>query len=175
MIALKTRVALNALTATADIVRPMAISPSPSASARSADHEVDKEELREAVHHHRRDVRRGMERVAELIVERGKKHDWTKLNFFDEYFDHFKKMQAQGLDDVHWANDYHFKYERHHIEASPREDVNLIDILEHLIDGIVAGKGRYGRYKADDISSITLQKAYKNTQAMLADMVQVGG
>lgn len=178
MIRTNNRVVLNALGATTDERKRMTIHPSPSASASTATHIVGREELRDAVRQHRRDVRRGMERLADLIRERGAKHDWTKMDFFDEYFAHFNAKQKGEIRDSDWrlsdwAQHFHTRYERHHVEEAPPDDINLIDIIEHLVDGVVAGKGRGGEYKADTLRPGLLEKAYANTQKLIADMVEV--
>ena len=168
----------NALAMTSDEHKRMVIRPTPSASASTATHAVGKEELREAVVAHRRDVRRGMERMAEIIRKRGAKHDWTKMEFFDEYYDHFAAKQKGEVRESDWrlsdwAAHYHTRYERHHIEDAPPEDINLIDVIEHIVDSVVSGKGRGGHFNADILRPGLLDKAYANTQKMLADMVEV--
>ena len=69
----------------------------------------------------------------------------------------------------------HQGVERHHFnqpEFVP-EDVNLIDILDQIIDGVMAGMARSGSYRQEFISSELLEKAYKNTVQLLLDHINV--
>lgn len=150
------------------------IRPSPSASVSTADHPLTEAELRRATEAHIDDVRRGMLYLANLIRERGHRHDWSKLRYFPSYYRQFAKTQETGVRDPGWYNRVHRRHERHHVEdPASREDINLIDILEHIVDGVMAGKGRSGEYKADTLMSGLLERAYANTQKLVSGAVRV--
>ncbi|HRT03161.1 MAG TPA: hypothetical protein P5513_04420 [Candidatus Diapherotrites archaeon] len=48
--------------------------------------EVSKEELLNSSQHHINDVRQGITWFIEELVERGQKHDFTKLKYINEYY-----------------------------------------------------------------------------------------
>lgn len=47
-----------------------------------------------------------------------------------------------------------------------------IDVLEHIVDGVMAGIGRSGEYRQDPPPVGLLEKAYANTQKLIASMVE---
>ena len=165
----------NALRANRKAVRNAAIviQPSPSADTRSADHIISEDELRRSTEMHIDDVRRGMEYLAKALRERGKSHDWTKLRHFPSFYKQFSEAQKSGCWGNGWYDRIHCKMERHHIEDSCPEDVTLIDILEHIVDGVMAGKARSGEYRQDVLGSGVLERAYANTQRLMCDAVRV--
>ena len=63
--------------------------------------------------------------------------------------------------------------ERHHLNESCPEDVNLIDVLEMVIDCSVAGLARSGNIFPINISNEILQKAIENTKQMIIDNVEI--
>lgn len=145
---------------------------SSSASVGTADHMISKSELRTAALQHINDVARGLKFIAGLIKEAGENHDHTKIEKFEDYFNYFRKAQETGVKSWEWCNEIHAKEERHHIEQYHHEDVNLIDVLEHIVDGVMAGIGRSGEYTPDNIPSELLVKAYRNTQNLVAGLVR---
>ena len=149
------------------------IRPSPSADTRSATHLISEEELRKSTEMHISDVKQGMQYLAELIKDRGDRHDWTKLQYFASFYKQFTQAQKTGCWGNGWYDKTHCVYERHHIEDGCPEDVNLIDILEHIVDCVMAGKARAGEFKLDILGAGILEQAYANTQKMLADAVRV--
>lgn len=167
----------NALRATRKAVRNAAavvIMPSPSADTRSADHPVTEDELRESTTMHIDDVRRGMEWLAGLLREAGERHDWTKLRYFPSFYRQFSEAQKTGCWGNGWYDRIHTKKERHHLEDGCPEDVTLIDVLEHIVDGVMAGKARKGEYTPDVLGAGLLERAYANTQKMISGAVRVG-
>jgi len=60
----------------------------------------------------------------------------------------------------------HITQERHHLHNCP-EDVTLIDVIESLIDCVMAATARKGYYREGPMDIEILQKAYLNTAKML--------
>ena len=168
-------VVANALRANRKAVRNSAIviQPSPSADTRSADHVVTEDELRRSTEMHIDDVRRGMEWLAEALRERGESHDWTKLRYFPSFYRQFSEAQRSGCWGNGWYDRIHCVKERHHVEDGCPENINLIDILEHIVDGVMAGKARSGEYRQDVLGAGMLERAYANTQKLISDVVSV--
>ena len=48
-----------------------------------------------------------------------------------------------------------------------------MDVLEQIVDGVMAGMARTGRYEPRPLDPLLLQRAYDNTAKMLAEHVQV--
>ena len=69
----------------------------------------------------------------------------------------------------------HQKVERHHLKDKKhiQKNVNLLDILEMIVDGVMAGLARSGEYREESIPPDLLQKAYKNTIKLLLNNVEV--
>lgn len=49
----------------------------------------------------------------------------------------------------------------------------LIDILDQIVDGVMAGLARSGTYRQEPISEDLLMKAYRNTVDLLVSHVEV--
>lgn len=170
------RVVANAMAAGRRKARNAAeiiIRPSPSADTRSADHVVTEDELRDSTQMHIDDVRKGLDYIIKLLKDRGRRHDWTKMDYFPSFYKQFSEAQKTGCWGNGWYDDIHVRQERHHVEDHAHPDVNLIDIIEHIVDGVMAGKARSGEYRQDVLGSGILERAYANTQKMLADAVAV--
>lgn len=176
MIASDNPVVANAMIAHGGAVRnaqKIVICPSPSADTRSADRLVTTEELTASTEQHIDDVRRGMEYVAKLCREAGKDHDWTKLRYMPSFYEQFSRAQKTGVWGNGWYDKIHTIQERHHLNDRVPKDVNLIDVLEHIVDCVMAGKARAGEFKPDLLGAGVLERAYMNTQKMISDAVVV--
>lgn len=171
----KNRTVANAVAATrkARNAAEIVIKPSPSADTRSADHIVTMDELRTSTEMHIDDVRRGLAWLGKLLKERGDRHDWTKIEHMQEFYDQFSEAQKTGCWGNGWYDKIHCVEERHHVEDACPKDVNLIDILEHIVDGVMAGMARSGSYHQDVLGEGILERAYANTQKLVRDAVQV--
>lgn len=170
------RVVANAMAAGRRKARNAAeiiIRPSPSVDTRSADHVVTEDELRDSTQMHIDDVRKGLDYIIKLLKDRGRRHDWTKMEYFPSFYKQFSEAQKTGCWGNGWYDDIHVRQERHHVEDHAHPDVNLIDIIEHIVDGVMAGKARSGEYRQDVLGSGILERAYANTQKMIADAVAV--
>ena len=147
-----------------------------NADSRTANSELSKTTLLESTEIHRNDVKRLMDCMSEIIVKKGENHDWTKIEYFDEFADEVLKPHTDDeFKNAHWYQNHIFE-ERHHLNANCPVDVNLFDCLELIADCIVAGKGRAGRLtpaylKLKDPS--ILERAYWNTVKLLDDIVEI--
>ena len=149
------------------------VNPSPSADTRSADHAITEKELRDSTAMHRDDVKRGMDWLAEKLRGQGRRHDWTKESYFAEFYDQFSKAQKAGEWGKGWYDEIHLVKERHHLDNGGPEDVTLLDVLEQIVDGVMAGMARTGKYVPRPLDAEVLRRAYDNTQKMIAGAVRV--
>lgn len=131
---------------------------------------VTVEQLEQQSWQHINDVRAGMEMLATMLLEAGRRHDHTKIERIAEFFADFKT----GFKQTDWWIG-HQKDERHHFNNAEyvRDDVNLIDVLEQIVDGVMAGLARSGKYRCEPPSSELLQKAYENTAKLLLSHTSV--
>lgn len=102
--------------------------------------------------------------------ESGKNHDYTKIDSIDEFYNDFKT----GFKKTDWWK-MHQNKERHHFNTKKyiKKDINLIDVLEQIVDGVMAGMARSGKYREENLSSKLLLKAYKNTAKLLLDNLKI--
>ena len=146
------------------------------ADSRTAPEDITKEKLYTATMNHIQDVEKGMEWFAEKIHEAGLKHDYTKMDTFDEVYaplvlsGHTDDSFKQGK----WYQ-RHITEERHHVNDNAHSDVDLVDIIEHLVDVTLSGLGRAGYVssKYSDISPDLLYRAYWNSIHKLKSIVEI--
>lgn len=105
-----------------------------------------------------------------MIEEQAYRHDLSKITHIDDFHRNF----ATGFKEKDWW-EYHQEVERHHFneEKYIPKDVNLIDILDQIVDGCMAGMARSGSYRQEPISEKLLMDAYKNTVQLLLDHIEV--
>jgi hypothetical protein len=147
------------------------IEQSKTADTRSCDFsKVTKDQLRESSMQHINDVRAGMDFFRNLLKEAGLKHDHDKITALDHFHADFKT----GFKETGWW-DNHRKINRHHLlqEDGVREDVNLIDVIDMIVDCVMAGMGRTGEVYPLDIDIDVLRKAFDNTVDLLKSQVVV--
>jgi len=143
------------------------IKKSPTADSRCCDAKnVSKETLIESTRLHIRDVYRSMDFLGQLVENAGFEHDRHKHETIDE----FHKAFTGGFVDETWWNEH--KKERHHLPEN-LEDVNLVDVLEHIADCVTAGMARSGKVRPLTISNEKLQKAFQNTVNLLIRNIKV--
>ena len=109
------------------------------------------------------------------MIQQEINHDWTKLDYFDEFWDDYN---AQLTDDDFKNGKWypiHIKEEKHHPNSYLHEDITLLDVLEMIVDCVMAGKGRFGFVNYDflKLDKDILDKAYWNTVKLLDDSVEV--
>lgn len=142
---------------------------SKKADSRSADGDFSKAELMRDTKLHIQDVRHGMEFIADKLTDAGNKHDHTKLENFDAFYNALKKDHVK---ESFWYN-LHITTERHHLLSNPRDDVTLIDVIEHIVDCVMAGSARSGKVYDIELPPDLLEKAVKNTVDMLLNEIEV--
>lgn len=136
---------------------------------------TNKVELLEETNQHREDVCKVMNIIGELIMERGRLHDWTKIKYFDDFAnDTLERLDTPDFKSREWYKT-HTTLERHHINANVPDDVNLIDILECICDCICAGKARSDEVdlKFLVLKDNALKEAYWNTVNLINNFVEV--
>lgn len=97
-------------------------------------------------------------------------HDYDKLTAIDWFHSDF----VTGFKETGWW-DNHRAIHRHHLDKNDGvpSDVNLIDVLEHIADCVMAGMARSGSVYDLKLSDELLQRAFKNTVSLLKDQVRV--
>ena len=150
--------------------KPIEVKKSTCADTRSCDYKnVTKVQLASATMDHMQDVTNGIELFKEWLDKAAIHHDATKLAMLDSFHKEFSegfKITDQWLYD-------HWKHERHHLNNHVPEDVNLVDVVEMVIDVVMAAKGRGGKMFDIKIPDEVLQKAFANTIKKLYDSVEV--
>jgi hypothetical protein len=147
------------------------IKKSPTADTRTCDwSKVTKEQLIESSQQHIHDVGKGLSHFAFLLMRAAGQHDHDKISGIDQFHDDFKT----GFEQTHWW-DNHRKVNRHHINMDDGvpEDVNLIDVIEHIVDCVMAGMARRGNVFDIQLANKLLQKAVNNTTELLKENVTV--
>lgn len=142
---------------------------SQSADSRSAKSMPTLDELQQATESHIGDVGKGTEFIASLLIGRGKKHDHTKMENMEEYH---AALVSGKIKETPWYQK-HITEERHHLKSHVPEDVNLIDVMEHLIDCTMAGLTRSGEIYDIDISPDVLVLACQNTVELIKNNTRV--
>lgn len=141
------------------------ITKSPNADSRSADPNADLMELTKSTRSHIDDVNKGLNLIAEMLVDRGLKHDNTKMSAMEEFN---AALKSGKIKESEWYK-RHITEERHHLKSHVPDDVTLIDVIEHLVDCTMAGLTRSGTIYDIDLSPELLQLAAQNTVELLKD------
>jgi len=142
-----------------------------SSDTRTCDYtKVTKEELYKNSLSHISDVNLGISYLIRKLREAALLHDVTKTYDIDKFYNDFKT----GFENTDWWEE-HQKVERHHFNDGKyiQDDINLIDVLEQIVDGVMAGMARTGKYRHEPISNELLQRAYNNTAKLLIDNTSV--
>lgn len=146
------------------------------ADSRTAPKDITKEKLYDDTEEHIKDVGNAMDFFAKKIHEAGLKHDYTKIQYFDEYAENvLSEHTDEEFKNWPWYQ-RHVYEERHHLNADCPLDVNLFDVLEMIADCVMAGKGRFGRVTPEYLNlsdPSILIRAYYNTVKLLDDVVEV--
>ena len=144
---------------------------SQTADTRTCDFKnVSKETLKQSSIQHIADIQQGMDFIHELIEIAALSHDHDKLTKID----HFHADFVTGFEQTGWW-DNHRKVNRHHLQQADGvpADVNLIDVLDMIVDCVMAGMARSGSVYAVKIEPEVLQKAFDNTVELLKNNVVV--
>ena len=121
---------------------------------------------------HQVEVDETMTFLADELKFMGRMHDWTKTENFEKEYGWLVTKDIKDGDFL--ASDWWWKHltlERHHVKDYAHLDVNLLDVLEFIVDRVVAEKGRAGRINMNylDLDPLVLVRAYYNTIKLLDD------
>ena len=147
------------------------ISKSQTADTRTCDFaNVSKYTLSKSSVRHIADVVKALEFFKEQLEKASCVHDYDKLTEIDKFHADF----ITGFKQTGWW-DNHRKIHRHHIDKPDGvpSDVNLLDVLEHIADCVMAGMARSGSVYELKLDDALLQNAFKNTVELLKQNVQV--
>ncbi len=141
------------------------IKPSPTADTRTCDwSKVTQAELLEASKQHIEDVQRAMLSFFYDIDHAAATHDHDKLSDIAGFHADFQT----GFKQTGWW-DNHRKVNRHHLNMADGvpKDVNLIDVIEHIVDCVMAGMARSGSVYELSLPDEVLRAAFANTVTLL--------
>lgn len=147
------------------------IKKSKTADTRSCDYsKVTQKQLFDSSVQHIGDVKLGFEFIKRKIDEAAFMHDHDKLTDIDGFHRDF----LTGFKQTKWW-DKHRKVNRHHLlqDDGIPEDVNLIDVLDMIVDCVMAGMGRTGTVYPLTIPLDILKQAFDNTVDMLKKEIKV--
>ncbi|MCK9236264.1 MAG: hypothetical protein M0Q41_13355 [Bacteroidales bacterium] len=113
-----------------------------------------------------------LEELANQLNRKGLYHDHTKIMHFEDFF---AALSTGKTGEEFYKLDWWKLHltERHHLNQSVPEDVNLLDVLEMIVDCVCAGKARSGEVYPINLSNELLQKALANTVDMLKKNIKV--
>ncbi|NQU99599.1 MAG: hypothetical protein HQ538_02575 [Parcubacteria group bacterium] len=152
-------------------MKRITIRESKTADSRTCDpSKVTKKALLESSKQHIDDVKKGMNFIATKIDKAAEKHDHTKLSGIDQFHSDF----IGSFKNTKWW-DEHRAVERHHLSSEDGipEDVDLVDVIEFLVDGVMAGLARSGKYRKENFPTELLMRAFDNTVDKLVKVVDV--
>lgn len=150
---------------------PIIINQSATADTRSCDFSsVSKNQLLKSSEMHIEDVKQGMGFFISEMMRAAERHDWDKFCMLD----HFHSDFASGFEKTEWW-DNHRKVNRHHLmqEDGVPEDVNLVDVMEFIVDCVMAGMARSGDVYPLALDIKVLERAFNNTVEMLKERIVV--
>ena len=142
---------------------------------RTANRKPSFDEFRAANGSHMTDVEDVMLEIAKLIRKAGLEHDYTKKFYEPEFYADFCKVldgSTKNFTDMEWYQT-HIREERHHINNRCPDDVDLIDIIEHIVDCCCAGKTRSGYISPVVIDPEILKRAVDNTVKLIDNNTRI--
>lgn len=144
---------------------------SETADTRTCDwSKVTEAQLLESSMQHIKDVQYGLRFFSNMLSNAGHNHDHTKVSNISQFHADFQTGFKQQI----W-HEIHKSVERHHMNVPEgvRDDVNLVDVIEHIVDCVMAGIARSGQVYELKLSDELLQKAFKNTVELLKNNVEL--
>lgn len=131
---------------------------------------ISKETLLDSSRQHIGDIVKALAFFQSKLTEAAGEHDYDKLTEIDWFHADF----ITGFKQTGWY-DNHRKIHRHHLDKDDGvpKDVNLLDVLEHIADCVMAGMGRSGTVYELKLSDELLQRAFRNTVELLKAQVIV--
>lgn len=144
---------------------------SPTADTRTCDFaNVSKDTLWLSSQRHIDDVARGLAFFCEQLARAAIVHDHDKISDIDGFHRDF----VTGFKQTEWW-DKHRTVTRHHLlqaDGVPA-DVNLVDVIEMIVDCVMAGMARSGSVYPLNIDADVLRRAFDNTVELLKANVEV--
>lgn len=121
---------------------------------------------------HISDVVKALAFFQSKLTQAAGEHDYDKLTDIDWFHHDF----VTGFK-VHDWWDHHRHIHRHHLDKDDGvpPNVNLVDVLEHIADCVMAGMARSGSVYELKLSDELLQRAFRNTVELLKAQVEVKG
>jgi hypothetical protein len=119
---------------------------------------------------HINDIVKAMSFFSGKLFEAAGEHDYDKLTTIDWFHQDF----VTGFKQTGWW-DNHRKIHRHHLDKldGVPNDVNLLDVLEHIADCVMAGMARSGSVYELKLNDALLREAFTNTVKLLKEQVVV--
>ena len=147
----------------------------PNADSRTANGDVNKILIFSDTEKHIDGVQDTMKELLRELVRRAMIHDYTKIEFFEEFYEDFNKHRKdpENIDfkSLPWWQKH--LTERHHLNDKVPEDVDLLDVIEMVVDCVCAGLARSGSVRPVTIDPDILTKAVANTEKLLAKHIIV--
>lgn len=135
--------------------------------------DVSKETLLTSSHQHINDVRIALSFFGEQIAHLARIHDHDKISDIDSFHHDF----IRGFKEPYttWWARHRQIHNRHHLNMADgvRDNVNLLDVLDHIADCVMAGMARTGEVFPLKLSPELLEKAFQNTVKLLKENVKV--
>lgn len=147
------------------------IQKSKTADTRTCDFaNTTKKTLLDSSRQHIGDIVKAIAFFQSRLTQAAGEHDYDKLTAIDWFHADF----VTGFKQTGWW-DNHRKIHRHHLDKPDGvpDDVNLLDVLEHIADCVMAGMGRSGSVYELKLSDELLQRAFRNTTELLKAQVVV--
>ena len=154
-------------------VNMIKIEQSKTADSRTCDSSaVSKERLFASSEQHVNDVAKGMRFFISMMNESIEKHDHDKFTDIDGFYHDFKN----NFNTHEWW-DNHKKVNRHHLltDDGVPFDVNLVDVIEMIVDCVMAGMARSGNVYPLEIKQEILDRAFNNTVELMKSQIVVKG
>lgn len=148
---------------------------SKDADTRSAKKGTTKKELLQNTYSHISDVNNVGNWLADKFKKQLKKHDYTKVDYIDEFYEDFNEKltdDTRNFKDMNWFKERHMG-ERHHLNDSVPDDVNLLDVLEMVVDCTCAGLARSGDVYPITIPQEVIELAIENTKNLIIENSEV--
>lgn len=149
------------------------IEPHTESDIRTATVIPTREEFDKANISHVKDVCNVMDALVEIIQQRAKRHDYTKFTDADNFYRQLCyciNNHNEDFTSLSWYKQ-HIAQERHHLNANCPSDVNLIDVLEMIVDCVVADIARTGEVQPISIIPAVIDKAVQNTASLIQGMI----
>ena len=148
------------------------INKSQNADSRTSGGAVAKEQLLTSSQSHIGDVIKGMDFFAHMMMNAGAIHDNTKISGINEFHHDFVNLKpgAEFKAGKWWKQ---HAQERHHLNDFCPRDVNLVDVIEMLVDCVMAGMARSGTLYEITVPDEVLKEAVQNTVNLLREQVVV--